>query len=58
VLALVPNPFFDLGGICAGALKMPVTRFLFWCTLGKMTKMVIVAFAGAYSIEWLSHLLS
>jgi uncharacterized membrane protein YdjX (TVP38/TMEM64 family) len=57
VLATVPNPFFDLGGMCAGALKMPVARFLFWCVLGKITKMVVVAFAGAYSIEWLTHLL-
>ncbi len=58
VLAALPNPFFDLGGMCAGALKMPVTRFLFWCTLGKITKMMVVAYAGAYSIEWLTRLLS
>jgi membrane protein YqaA with SNARE-associated domain len=46
-LALIPNPFFDIGGIVAGALKMPIWRFLFWCWLGKVLKMIIFAFAGA-----------
>jgi len=46
-LALIPNPFFDIGGIVAGALKMPLWRFLFWCWLGKVLKMIIFAFAGA-----------
>jgi len=31
LLAALPNPFFDLTGIAAGALKMPILRFLFWC---------------------------
>ena len=53
VLAAVPNPFFDLGGIAAGALKMPVRTFLTWCILGKIIKMLIFAYAGAYSIDWL-----
>ena len=29
VLAFIPNPFFDLAGIAAGALKIPVFRFLY-----------------------------
>jgi membrane protein YqaA with SNARE-associated domain len=53
VLAAVPNPFFDLGGIAAGVLKMPVRTFLTWCVLGKIIKMLIFAYAGAYSIGWL-----
>jgi len=53
VLAAVPNPFFDLGGIAAGALKMPVRTFLTWCILGKIIKMLFFAYAGAYSIDWL-----
>ena len=52
VLAAVPNPFFDLGGIAAGALKMPVRIFLTWCTLGKIIKMLAFAYAGAYSVHW------
>jgi uncharacterized membrane protein YdjX (TVP38/TMEM64 family) len=55
VLAVIPNPFFDLAGMSAGILKMPLPTFLFWCVLGKIVKMMAVAFAGAYSIEWLLH---
>jgi membrane protein YqaA with SNARE-associated domain len=58
VLAVIPNPLFDLAGICAGALKMPVYKFLFWCMLGKTIKMLVVAFAGAYSVEWVIRLFS
>jgi len=46
-LALVPNPIFDLAGIAAGALRMPVWRFLGWCWLGKVLRMMAIALAGA-----------
>jgi len=55
VLAAVPNPFFDLAGIAAGAVRMPFLHFLFWCMLGKTVKMLAFAYTGAYSIEWLSQ---
>ena len=55
VLAAIPNPFFDLAGIAAGALKMPVWQFLIWCLLGKILKMLFFAYTGAYSIPWLVH---
>lgn len=47
LMALVPNPFFDLTGIAAGMLKMPLGKFLFWAFWGKLIKMLIVAFTGA-----------
>ncbi|WP_322806989.1 VTT domain-containing protein [Thermanaerothrix sp.] len=47
VLAFVPNPAFDVAGIIAGALKMPLRVFLFWCWLGKVLKMLIFAYSGA-----------
>lgn len=47
LLALIPNPVFDLGGIAAGAANMPVGTFLFWCWLGKVLRMFVVALAGA-----------
>src|SRR5574340_252328 len=31
VLALIPNPLFDIGGMVAGALRMPLWRFLLFC---------------------------
>ena len=46
-LALIPNPVFDLGGIAAGVLRMPVWRFLVSCWAGKVLRMMAVAAAGA-----------
>lgn len=51
-LAAIPNPFFDLAGVAAGSLKMPVLRFLLWCWFGELIKMSIFAFAGAKSINF------
>ena len=51
-LAFVPNPIFDLAGIAAGTLRMPVLRFLFFCWIGKTLKMLLFAYAGASSIDW------
>ena len=53
VLAFIPNPFFDLAGIAAGTLKIPVVRFLLFCALGKIFKMLLFAYAGA---SWLNRL--
>jgi membrane protein YqaA with SNARE-associated domain len=47
VLAFVPNPLFDMAGIVAGALRMPVSHFLAWCWLGKVLKMLLFAYGGA-----------
>jgi uncharacterized membrane protein YdjX (TVP38/TMEM64 family) len=50
LLAAMPNPFFDLTGIAAGALKMPIPRFLFWCFIGISIKMTVFAFLGSVSL--------
>ncbi|MEA4908650.1 MAG: VTT domain-containing protein [Chloroflexi bacterium] len=47
VLSFVPNPAFDVAGITAGALKLPLYRFLFWCWLGKVIKMLVFAYGGS-----------
>lgn len=47
ILSFLPNPAFDMAGITAGALKLPAWRFLFWCWLGKMLKMLLFAYGGA-----------
>ncbi len=54
-LAFIPNPLFDLAGAVAGALRIRLTRFLFWVWVGKTLKMLVFAYAGAYSIEWLAR---
>ena len=56
ILAAIPNPFFDLAGMAAGALKMPIRKFVLVCLIGKIIKMWIFAYAGAYSINWLINL--
>ncbi|MEN6392603.1 MAG: VTT domain-containing protein [Anaerolineaceae bacterium] len=53
VLALIPNPMFDLAGIAAGALKIPLITFLIACWLGVTLKMIFFAFAGAGSFHLL-----
>jgi membrane protein YqaA with SNARE-associated domain len=47
LLAVIPNPFFDLAGVAAGALKMRLPLFLFWVWLGETIKMLSFAYAGA-----------
>lgn len=51
VLAAVPNPFFDLAGLVAGALKMPYLRFFFWCWLGQIIKMLFFATLGSTTLD-------
>ncbi len=56
VLALIPNPVFDLGGMAAGTLRFPLLKFLVACTAGKVIKNMIFALAGYYGIETLLRL--
>ena len=53
-LAFVPNPLFDMAGMLAGMLKMPVGKFLFFCVIGKILKMMMFAYAG----DWVVRLLA
>jgi membrane protein YqaA with SNARE-associated domain len=57
VLAATPNPLFDIAGAAAGALRMPVLSFLLWAFAGKLIKMLVLAYAGALSIDWILGLL-
>lgn len=57
-LAIIPNPLFDLAGAAAGALRIPVSKFLLWVWVGKTIKMLIFALAGNYSIDWLLKLVA
>ena len=47
LLAVIPNPVFDVAGMVAGALKLPLWRFLLWNWLGKCIKMLAFAYGGA-----------
>ncbi len=53
ILSFIPNPLFDVAGMTAGVLKMPVAKFLFWCAIGKILKMLLFALAG----DWIAALI-
>jgi membrane protein YqaA with SNARE-associated domain len=53
ILAIQPLPIFDLAGVAAGTLRMPLAKFLLATLIGKLIKMWLVAFAGAYSVDWI-----
>ncbi len=57
VLSALPNPLFDLAGISAGALHMPVWQFLLACWLGKTSKALAIAWLGSRSVQWMAPLL-
>ncbi len=46
VVAFLPNPFFDIAGIAAGILKIPVWRFLIAVILGKTARFILFAYFG------------
>lgn len=52
-LAFIPNPLFDLAGMLAGMLKMPVVKFLIYCVIGKILKMMLFAYAGGWFFTFL-----
>ena len=54
IFAFIPNPLFDIAGMIAGMLKMPLWKFLLFCWIGKTLKMFLFAYAGSLSIPWLT----
>ncbi|MFC1933599.1 YqaA family protein [Chloroflexota bacterium] len=57
VLALIPNPFFDIAGAAAGALRFPVWKFLVYGGAGRIVKHTLFAFAGAWGMEFVLRFL-
>jgi len=56
VLATIPNPLFDVVGMLAGVLKMPIWKFLVYCVIGNIIKMSMFAFAGDWLVRTLGGL--
>jgi membrane protein YqaA with SNARE-associated domain len=48
-LAFVPNPIFDVAGVAAGAIKMPVWKFALAAICGKVLRYVLLAYAGGFA---------
>jgi membrane protein YqaA with SNARE-associated domain len=57
LLAFIPNPLFDVAGMASGALKIPMWKFLLACSVGKILKMLLFAYAGYYSTGWIISLI-
>lgn len=54
VLGVIPNLTFDLAGIAAGALKMTFWKFFLAVWAAQVIKMLFIAFAGSFSLNWLT----
>ncbi len=56
-VAVLPIPFFDVAGIVAGAIRMPIASFLVATALGKTIKYTVLILVGAGwfvgLLEWL-----
>lgn len=51
VLSAPPNPAFDVAGLVAGAFGLPLWLFLVSVFLGRIIRMILVAFAGLH-FDW------
>ena len=52
----LPNPFFDMAGIAAGAIRYPVWKFLVYTWMGKTIKGMLIAYAGFFGLRSILHL--
>ena len=50
-MAVLPNPFFDVAGVIAGVVRMPLWKFFVAVLLGKIIKSMYVAGAGALGLS-------
>lgn len=64
VLALVPNPLIDVGGMVAGATRFPAWKFLLAALPGKTGRALLLAYTGLWGgqslgafLDWLRRLL-
>lgn len=56
VLAIIPNPLFDMAGILAGAAEIPKKKFFLTVLIGKTIQATLLAWAGALSLNWFTEL--
>ena len=56
VLSAIPNPIFDIAGVAAGAVQMPIRRFLTAIFMGKVIKDTYLAALGTLGVAIFSSL--
>ena len=47
VMAALPNPLFDIGGLIAGMMGMPIWQFVLATFLGKSVRFIVIAIGGS-----------
>ncbi|OGO36093.1 MAG: hypothetical protein A2147_01850 [Chloroflexi bacterium RBG_16_57_8] len=57
LLAIIPNPVFDIAGAAAGAVRMPFWKFLVYGGAGRTIKHTLFALAGAWGMGFVAQLL-
>jgi len=57
LMSTIPNPVFDIAGLAAGAVQMPVGRFFAAVLAGKVIKDMWMAAAGGFGVGVLTQLL-
>lgn len=50
LLAFIPNPLFDAAGLVAGALKIPVWKFMLATIAGRIIRFILLAYFGAWTL--------
>jgi len=55
LLALLPNPLFDLAGIAAGVLRYPLWKFLLIGAAGRLPKHILFSYLGYWGIRVFPH---
>lgn len=55
VMSTVPNPLFDVAGLAAGAVRMPIGRFFGAVLAGKIIKDIWLAALGGLGVTVLTH---
>jgi membrane protein DedA with SNARE-associated domain len=56
LMSTIPNPIFDIAGLAAGAVQMPVGRFFAAVLAGKVIKDTWMAAVGGLGVGVLTHL--
>ena len=57
LMSTIPNPLFDVAGLAAGAVRMPISRFFASVLAGKVVKNIWLAAVGALGIGVIGGLL-
>ena len=56
LVSAIPTPFFDLAGIAAGALNYPFRKFIAYVFVGKLLRLILMAYACRAGIDWLKDI--